>query len=57
MPLTPLNDLRRQPVYSHDGSAVVLTMAAGKAVMRDGCVFGVDAQPAGPGRSNKRPSS
>ena len=48
MPFTPLNDLRRQLVYSHNGSAVVMTMVAGKVVMRDGCVFGVDAQPAGP---------
>jgi 5-methylthioadenosine/S-adenosylhomocysteine deaminase len=42
LPFTPLNDLRRQLVYSHNGSAVVMTMVAGKVVMRDGRVLGVD---------------
>jgi 5-methylthioadenosine/S-adenosylhomocysteine deaminase len=42
LPFTPLNDLHRQLVYSNDGSAVVMTMVAGKVVMRDGRVLGVD---------------
>ena len=40
LPFTPLNDLRRQLVYSHNGSAGVMTMVAGKVVMRNGCVLG-----------------
>lgn len=42
LPFTPLNDLRRQLVYSHDGNAVVMTMVAGQVVMRDGKVLTVD---------------
>jgi 5-methylthioadenosine/S-adenosylhomocysteine deaminase len=42
LPFTPMNDLRRQLVYSHNGSAVVMTMVAGQVVMRDGRVLGVD---------------
>jgi 5-methylthioadenosine/S-adenosylhomocysteine deaminase len=42
LPFTPLNNLRRQLVYSHDGRAVVMTVVAGKVVMRDGRVLGVD---------------
>jgi cytosine/adenosine deaminase-related metal-dependent hydrolase len=37
-----MNDLRRQLVYSHNGSAVVMTMVAGQVVMRDGRVLSVD---------------
>ena len=42
LPFTPMNDLRRQLVYSHNGSAVVMTMVAGRVVMRDGRVLGID---------------
>ena len=42
LPFTPMNDLRRQLVYAHNGSAVVLTMVAGEVVMRDGRVLTVD---------------
>jgi 5-methylthioadenosine/S-adenosylhomocysteine deaminase len=44
LPFTPMNDLRRQLVYSHNGSAVVMTMVAGQVVMRDGIVLGVDGR-------------
>jgi hypothetical protein len=33
---------RRQLVYSHNGSAVVMTMVAGEVVMRDGSALAVD---------------
>lgn len=36
LPFTPLNELRRQLVYAHNGSAVVMTMVGGKVVMRVG---------------------
>jgi 5-methylthioadenosine/S-adenosylhomocysteine deaminase len=42
LPFTPMNDLRRQLVYAHNGSAVVMTMVAGRVVMRDGRVLGID---------------
>lgn len=39
---TPLNDLKRQLVYCENGSSVVLTMVAGRIVMRDGRLTQVD---------------
>jgi|SRR5665213_1040527 len=39
---TPLNDLKRQLVYSENGSSVVLTMVAGRIVVRDGKLLTVD---------------
>jgi 5-methylthioadenosine/S-adenosylhomocysteine deaminase len=39
---TPLNDLRRQLVYSEDGGSVTLTMVAGQVVMQDGRLTTVD---------------
>ena len=39
---TPLNDLDRQLVYCENGSSVRLTMVAGKVVMRDGVLPGID---------------
>ena len=39
---TPLNDLRRQLIYSENGSSVVLTMVAGKVVVENGKVLTVD---------------
>jgi 5-methylthioadenosine/S-adenosylhomocysteine deaminase len=36
LPFTPLNDLARQLVYCDAGRAVVMTMVAGRVVMRDG---------------------
>ena len=39
---TPLNDLRRQLVYSENGSSVVLTMVNGAVVYEDGKVLTVD---------------
>ena len=39
---TPLNDLKRQLVYSETGSSVRLTMVAGRVVMRDGILITVD---------------
>ena len=42
LPFTPMNDLRRQLVYSHNGSAVAMTMVAGQVVMRGGKVLTVD---------------
>ena len=41
---TPLNDLRRQLVYAENGSSVVLTMVAGRVVMEEGRVTGVDEE-------------
>ena len=38
----PLNDLRRQLVYCENGSSVVLTMAAGRVVFREGKLLTVD---------------
>ena len=37
-----MNDPRRQLVYSHNRSAVMMTMVAGRVVMRDGRVLGID---------------
>jgi 5-methylthioadenosine/S-adenosylhomocysteine deaminase len=42
LPFTPMNDLRHQLVYSHNGSSVVMTMVAGQVVMRDGRVLTTD---------------
>ncbi len=39
---TPLNDLDRQLVYCESGSSVRLTMVAGRVVMQDGSVVGID---------------
>jgi 5-methylthioadenosine/S-adenosylhomocysteine deaminase len=39
---TPLNDLKRQLVYSENGSSVVMTMVAGRIVVRDGKLLTVD---------------
>ena len=39
---TPLNDLRRQLVFCENGSSVVMTMVAGRIVMRDGKLLSVD---------------
>jgi 5-methylthioadenosine/S-adenosylhomocysteine deaminase len=39
---TPLNDLRRQLVFCENGSSVVMTMVAGRIVMRDGKLLTVD---------------
>ncbi|MCX5578553.1 amidohydrolase family protein [Kaistia terrae] len=39
---TPLNDLKRQLVYTENGSSVVMTMVAGRIVMRDGKILTVD---------------
>jgi 5-methylthioadenosine/S-adenosylhomocysteine deaminase len=39
---TPLNDLKRQLVFCENGSSVVLTMVAGRIVMRDGKLMTVD---------------
>jgi 5-methylthioadenosine/S-adenosylhomocysteine deaminase len=39
---TPMNDLRRQLVYSQTGSSVVTSIVAGRIVMRDGRVLTVD---------------
>jgi 5-methylthioadenosine/S-adenosylhomocysteine deaminase len=39
---TPLNDLKRQLVFSENGSSVVMTMVAGRIVMRDGKLLTVD---------------
>jgi Ala-tRNA(Pro) deacylase len=35
-----MNDLRRQPIYSHNGLAVVMAMVAGRWFMRDGARAG-----------------
>ncbi len=39
---TPLNDLKRQLVFCENGSSVVMTMVAGRIVMRDGKLLTVD---------------
>src|SRR6188508_3303367 len=39
---TPLNDIRRQLVYGANGSAVALTMVAGRVVAEQGRVSTVD---------------
>jgi 5-methylthioadenosine/S-adenosylhomocysteine deaminase len=39
---TPLNDLKRQLVYSENGSSVVMTMVAGRILVRDGKLLTVD---------------
>jgi 5-methylthioadenosine/S-adenosylhomocysteine deaminase len=39
---TPLNDLRRQLVFCENGSSVVMTMVAGRIVMRDGKLLTVN---------------
>ena len=43
-PFTPLNNLRRQLVFSHLGASVVLTMVAGRVVMENGTVLTVDEE-------------
>ncbi len=42
LPFTPLNDLSRQLVYCEDGTSVRRTIVAGKVVMEDGIVAGID---------------
>ncbi len=42
LPFTPMNDLRHQLVYSHNGSSVRTSIVAGQVVMRDGRVLTVD---------------
>lgn len=42
LPLTPLNDLRRQLVYCENGSSVVMTMVAGEIVWERGRFAGLD---------------
>ena len=44
MPFTPLNNLRRQLVFSHLGTSVVLTMVAGTILMENGTVLTVDEE-------------
>ncbi|MBT4888203.1 MAG: amidohydrolase family protein [Rhodospirillales bacterium] len=39
---TPLNDLRRQLVYSETGSSVCMTMVAGEVIFEDGVLLNVD---------------
>jgi 5-methylthioadenosine/S-adenosylhomocysteine deaminase len=39
---TPLNDLKRQLVYSENGSSVVMTMVAGRILVRDGKLLTID---------------
>ena len=41
---TPLNDLRRQLVFSENGSSVVMTMVAGRIVCENGRVLTVDEE-------------
>ena len=41
---TPLNDLRRQLIYSENGSSVVLTMVGGEVVVENGKVLTVDEE-------------
>ena len=41
---TPLNDLKRQLVFCESGSSVVLTMVAGRIVMRNGKLLTVDEE-------------
>jgi 5-methylthioadenosine/S-adenosylhomocysteine deaminase len=42
LPFTPLNDLARQLVYCDAGRAVMMTMVAGRVVMRDGHLLTID---------------
>jgi cytosine/adenosine deaminase-related metal-dependent hydrolase len=42
LPFTPLNDLARQLVYADASRAVVMTMVAGRVVMRDGKLLTID---------------
>jgi cytosine/adenosine deaminase-related metal-dependent hydrolase len=42
LPFTPMNDLRRQLVYAHNGSATVMTMVAGQVVMQDGRILTIN---------------
>lgn len=39
---TPLNDLKRQLVYSENGSSVLMTMVAGRILVRDGKLLTID---------------
>lgn len=39
---TPLNDVERQLVFAESGSSVVMTMVAGRQVVRDGKILTVD---------------
>lgn len=41
---TPLNDLRRQLVFCENGSSVVMTIVAGRVVVRNGRVLTVDEE-------------
>jgi len=41
---TPLNDLRRQLVFSENGSSVVMTMVAGRVVCENGRLLTVDEE-------------
>ena len=41
---TPLNDLRRQLIYSESGSSVVLTMVGGEVIVENGKVLTVDEE-------------
>ena len=41
---TPLNDVCRQLVYCENGSSVRMTMVAGRILVRDGRVCGVDEE-------------
>ena len=41
---TPLNDVYRQLVYCENGSSVVMTMVAGKIVMKNGKILTVDEE-------------
>ena len=41
---TPLNDLKRQLVFCESGSSVVMTMVAGRIVMRNGKLLTVDEE-------------
>lgn len=42
LPFTPLNDVRRQLVYCHDGESVRMTMVDGEVVAEDGRLTRVD---------------
>lgn len=42
LPFTPLNDIARQLVYADASRAVVMTMVAGRVVMRDGKLLTID---------------
>ena len=41
---TPLNDLRRQLIYSEDGRSVAMTMVAGTIVVENGKILTVDEE-------------